>query len=208
MAIFVMGNLGSGKSTLVGGLEREIPGSIVINERFKENPLLRPFTSNPSRYSLSLQMMFLVDYIMAWEARPRDKSEQTTLVDAGVWTNLYVFTRAMVDRGLMTLDNYSDFMAIATSIIATVRYPEPDIVVHVTTLPKTCLTQIKDRGRDFEQSISLDYLKTLDALLWQMNTQYRGRGKMVITVNNEKLDVRSEKTAKIIAQAILERQSV
>lgn len=183
--IFIVGNLGSGKSTLVKKLQTENTESVVVSEEFLNNPFLQLFYKDMSRWGFSMQIKFLFDYLNSYnKIKNKTTTVITYLIDTGVWTNWKVFTKQLSDKKIISTDEYKLYEDLANQLVELYKYPQPDEIVYVTTPPEECLKRIKTRGLEFQKTISLEYLQELDAYFKQMIEFYKSKGVQITEVNN------------------------
>ncbi len=188
--VFVVGNLGSGKGTLINNLKSACSDILVVEERFKENSFLDLFSDDPARWGLSLQLNFLTDYINAFKELS-EESEKTRVFDAGVWTNWYVFVENLRNKNMITDEEFHLYERLTKSLVDSSHYPEPDIILYVNTAPEKCLERIKSRGLEFQRETNLQYLQELHDQFLIMINDYKKRGVKIIRVDNDQYDVRN-----------------
>lgn len=202
MNIFVFGNLGSGKGTLINGLNNALPNISIVEEKFDKNPFLNVSNDNPKRWGLSLQLNFLLDYIDSYREAIVVNNKEIVVIDAGVWTNWYVFTDDLKNKGLISEEEYKLYVQLVKTLIGLVHYPEPDIILYLNTSPEKCLERIKIRRWKFQKGTNISYLNDLDQELQKMISDYRTKKVKIIEVNNEEADIRNQNEIKTIVSMI------
>jgi deoxyadenosine/deoxycytidine kinase len=150
--IVIEGNIGAGKTTLASRIAKDYNAKLIL-ERFADNPFLPKFYDDPSRYSFPLELSFLAD-------RYRQLKEE--LVEQDLFRNFtvsdYYFMKSLVFASkTLEKDEYSLYRQIFYIIYGSL--PKPDLYVYLHVEPERLLNNIATRGREYEKSITADYLK-------------------------------------------------
>jgi len=150
--IVIEGNIGAGKTTLASRIAKDYNAKLIL-ERFADNPFLPKFYDDPSRYSFPLELSFLAD-------RYRQLKEE--LVEQDLFRNFtvsdYYFMKSLVFASkTLEKDEYSLYRQIFYIIYGSL--PKPDLYVYLHMEPERLLNNIATRGREYEKSITADYLK-------------------------------------------------
>ncbi len=157
MHIAIAGNIGSGKTTLTGLLSKHY-GWEAHYEDVDTNPYLNNFYEDMKRWSFNLQVYFLNSrFRQVVEIRKREK---TVIQDRTIYEDAYIFAPNLHEMGLMEsrdFNNYSSLFELMVSFIE-----PPDLLIYLKANVPTLVNQIQKRGRDYENSIRLDYLKKLN----------------------------------------------
>ncbi|MFM7177300.1 MAG: deoxynucleoside kinase [Bacteroidota bacterium] len=157
MHIAIAGNIGSGKTTLTTLLSKQFKWEPHY-EDVDDNPYLNDFYEDMQRWSFNLQIYFLnsrfnqVARIM--------KSGKTIIQDRTIYEDAYIFAPNLHAMGLMTtrdFNNYQDLFKLMTEFIQ-----PPDLLVYLRCSVPSLVRQIEKRGRAYENSIRIDYLKRLN----------------------------------------------
>jgi deoxyadenosine/deoxycytidine kinase len=142
MHIAIAGNIGSGKTTLAGLLAKHY-GWTPHYEDVDDNPYLNDFYEDMLRWSFNLQIYFLNSrFSQILEIR---KSDQTIVQDRTIYEDAYIFA------------NYSSLFKMMSSLVQ-----PPDLLLYLRASVPTLVNQIQKRGREYESSIRIDYLKRLN----------------------------------------------
>jgi deoxyguanosine kinase len=149
--IVIEGNIGAGKTTLATMIAKEHNAKLIL-ERFADNPFLPKFYSDPSRYSFPLELSFLAD-------RYRQLKEE--LVEQDLFRNFtvadYYFMKSLVFASqTLEKDEFSLYRQIFHIIYSSL--PKPDLYVYLHVPPERLLMNIAMRGREYEKSITAEYL--------------------------------------------------
>ncbi|MFO7880357.1 MAG: deoxynucleoside kinase [Bacteroidota bacterium] len=157
MHIAVAGNIGSGKTTLTRLLSKHYNWDPHY-EDVDHNPYLTDFYQEMQRWSFNLQIYFLNSrFNQILEIR---KSGKKIIQDRTIYEDAYIFAPNLHDMGLMTtrdFDNYLSLFKLMTSLVE-----PPDLLIYLRASVPTLVNQISQRGRKYEDSIRLDYLKRLN----------------------------------------------
>jgi len=153
--IVIEGNIGTGKTTLAKMLANDLNGRAVL-EKFEDNPFLPKFYENPIKYAFPLEMSFLAErynHIVS-ELSDQDLFKNFTISDYHIVKSL-IFAKTNLQEDEETL-----FNTIYSIIFQ--QIPKPDLWVFLYQNPDNALKNIINRGRDYEQSITLDYLQKIN----------------------------------------------
>ena len=181
MHIAIAGNIGSGKSTLTKMLSRHY-GWEPRFEAVDHNPYIEDYYRDIHRWSFNLEVYFLKE-------RFRDllaiaESDHTIVQDRSIYEGVYVFVANNRDMGHLSQRDYATYMDLFDNMMEIVRVP--DLMIYLRTSVAHLVNNIQKRGRDYEQTISLDYLQNLnrryDEFIYE---KYKGR---VITFDKDNLD--------------------
>ena len=157
MHIAIAGNIGSGKTTLTGLLAKHFKWEAHY-EDVESNPYLNSFYEDMQRWSFNLQVYFL-------NSRFRQiinirESGKTVIQDRTIYEDANIFAPNLHEMNLMTsrdFKNYSSLFELMSSFIQA-----PDLLIYLRASVPTLVKQIQKRGREYEESIRLDYLKSLN----------------------------------------------
>ncbi len=157
MHIAVAGNIGSGKTTIAGLLAKHF-GWEAHYEEVEENPYLNDFYEDMQRWSFNLQIYFLNSrFNQILEIR---KSGKTIIQDRTIYEDAFIFAPNLHAMGLLStrdFDNYSTLFNLMSSLIQ-----PPDLLLYLRASVPTLVSRIQKRGRKYEISIRIDYLKRLN----------------------------------------------
>ena len=161
MHIAVAGNIGSGKTTLTKMLAKRYKWTPRF-EPVDNNPYLEDFYKDMSRWSFNLQIYFLNKRFK--EVVEISKSKDTIIQDRTIFEDAKIFAPNLHDMGMMSdrdFQNYSDLFDLMMSIVGL-----PDLMIYIRSSIPNLIAQIAKRGRDYEQSIRIDYLEGLNNEDW------------------------------------------
>ncbi len=160
--VAVAGNIGVGKSTLVEMLCVRMSWE-PFYEPVTENPYLADFYKDMRAWSFHSQVFFL-----AHRLRTHYKLGQhpTSVVqDRSVYEDAEIFAQNLFLQGFINPRDYQTYRDLYET---TTRFlPPPDLVVYLWASVPTLLQRIARRGRQYEQTITPEYLNGLNTLYEQ-----------------------------------------
>ena len=181
MHIAIAGNIGSGKSTLTKLLARHY-GWEPRFEAVDHNPYLEDYYRDIHRWSFNLEVYFLKE-------RFRDliaisQTDHTIIQDRTIFEGVYVFMENNKAMGNLSERDYETYMELFDQMISMVRLP--DLMIYLRASVPHLVNNIQQRGRDYEQTIQLEYLQNLNERYDDfIYNKYQGR---VMTVEKDNLD--------------------
>ena len=157
MYIAIAGNIGSGKTTISSLLSKHFVWEAHY-EVVDDNPYLNDFYDDMQRWSFNLQVYFLNSrFNQVLDIR---KSGKTVIQDRSIYEDAYIFAPNLHAMGLMTtrdFENYSSLFQLMSSLVK-----PPELMIYLRATVPTLVNQIQKRGRKYEDTIRLDYLKRLN----------------------------------------------
>jgi len=154
--IAIEGNIGAGKTSLARMIAEEYNAKLILEE-FEDNSFLPKFYKEPDKYAFPLEMSFLAERYQQLKDQlsSQDLFKSFTIADYFIDKSL-IFARNNLGDAEMTL--YSRLFGIISSFL-----PRPDLIVFLYLNTERLLSNIRSRGRDYEQSISSQYLEDIQA---------------------------------------------
>ena len=157
MHIAVAGNIGAGKTTLTRLLAKHYKWEAHFDD-VVDNPYLDDFYNQMERWSFNLQIYFLNHrYRQVLKFR---ESGIDIIQDRTIYEDAYIFAPNLHAMGLMTnrdFKNYSSLFELMESLVQ-----PPDLLIYLRSTIPNLVNQIHKRGREYENSISIDYLSRLN----------------------------------------------
>ncbi len=157
MHIAVAGNIGAGKTTLTKLLAKHYKWEAQL-EDVVDNPYLDDFYNQMERWSFNLQVYFLNSrFRQVLQIR---KSGKDIIQDRTIYEDAHIFAPNLHAMGLMTnrdFENYKSLFDLMESLVQ-----GPDVLIYLRSSIPNLVSQIHKRGRDYENTISIDYLSRLN----------------------------------------------
>ncbi len=169
MHIAIAGNIGSGKTTLTKMLAKRY-GWTPRFESVDNNPYLSDFYADMARWAFNLQIYFLNKRFA--EVVEIANSQDTIIQDRTIFEDARIFAPNLHNQGYMTdrdFANYSDLFDLMMSLVKL-----PDMMIYIRSTIPNLIAQIGKRGREYEQSIRIDYLQGLNDLYEGWIKTYKG----------------------------------
>jgi deoxyadenosine kinase len=152
--VCIDGNIAAGKTTVLQEIERR--GGKVYYEPFEGNPWLPLYYKDPKKYALNTQLWFLSERFRQYK-NADFSSSGIVFIERSMYTDRFIFVELMKRQGNMTpmeVETYRHHFEIY-------KNPLPDLAITMSVMPEECLRRLRDRDREMESSVSLDYLEAL-----------------------------------------------
>jgi len=205
--ISIDGNIGSGKSTLMGKLKTYFSNN--KNVVFLKEPvdewetitdengitILEKFYGDSTKYGFSFQIMAYISRLDIIRNEIKKNPNAIFISERSLFTDKLVFAKMLFDSGNIELINYKIYLKWFDTFAD--DFPVSK-VIYVNTDPEICHHRIEKRSRTGESNIPLDYLqkchkyhnKMLDvnSLSCVCQDQLLLNGNIDIYENKEQLD--------------------
>ncbi len=179
MHIAIAGNIGSGKTTLTTMLAKHYDWEAKF-EPVEHNPYLDDYYKNISRWSFCLEVYFLKQRFH--DLLEISKKENTIIQDRSIYEGVYVFTANNKEMGNLSDRDFETYMELFELMTEVVKYP--DLMIYLKASVPHLVENIQKRGRDYEQTMPLEYLDNLNKRYDQfIFEKYKGKA-LVIDVDN------------------------
>ena len=179
MHIAIVGNIGAGKTTLTELLAKNY-GWEAMYEAVDNNPYLEDFYSDMKRWSFNLQIYFLNSRFQ--QIKEIQKGDKSIIQDRTIYEDAHIFAPNLHAMGLMTnrdFENYKSLFELMESLVKA-----PDLLIYLRSSIPNLVGQIHKRGRDYENTISIDYLSRLNERYEAWVTTYDKGKILIIDVDN------------------------
>ena len=178
MHIGIAGNIGSGKTTLTTLLARHY-GWTPKFESVTYNPYLADYYADIKRWSFALEMYFLQQRLH--DVLEIAKSKEVIIQDRTLMEGVNIFVANNYAQGNLTERDYNTYMDTYNVMMEVVK--EPDLMIYLRSGIEHLVYQIQKRGRDYEQSISIDYLSGLNERYENWIAGYKGK-QIIVDADN------------------------
>ncbi|MBO4756839.1 MAG: deoxynucleoside kinase [Bacteroidales bacterium] len=183
MHIGIAGNIGSGKTTLTSMLAEHY-GWTPKFEAVSYNPYLEDYYKDIPRWSYNLETYFLAQRFK--DVLEIANSEETVIQDRTIFEGVYIFVANNKALGNLSERDYNTFMELFTLMMSMVKLP--DLLIYLKSSVPHLVSQIQKRGRDYEQTISLEYLAGLNSRYDEWIAGYKGN---VLVIDADNLDFKN-----------------
>ena len=191
--IAVAGNIGAGKTTLTGLLSKSMKWEAHY-EDVDDNPYLNDFYEDMQRWSFNLQIFFLNS---RFEQITRIRQSGKTIIqDRTIYEDAHIFAPNLHSMGLMTTRDFNNYLSLFNLMTRFVS--PPDLLIYLRASVPTLVNQIAKRGRDYENSIRIDYLKRLNERYEAWISTYEQGKLLIIDINDMNFAENPEDMSKII----------
>ena len=191
--IAVAGNIGSGKTTLTQLLSRHY-GWKPHYENNAENPYVSDFYRDMKHWSFHMQVYYLnqrFEQMLHFR-----KGDETVIQDRTIYEDAFIFAPNLHSMGLMTTRDFENYFSLFNLMDSFVS--SPDLLIYLRASVPTLVNQIQQRGRDYEESIRLDYLKRLNERYEAWISTYDKGKLLIVDVDNNNFMENQEDLGKII----------
>jgi deoxyadenosine/deoxycytidine kinase len=174
MHVAIAGNIGSGKTTLTRLLAKHYKWKPHY-EDVEDNPYLDDFYNQMERWSFNLQIYFLNSrFRQILDIR---ESGKKVIQDRTIYEDAYIFAPNLHAMGLMTNRDYENYKSLFDLMESVTE--GPDLLIYLRSSIPNLVKQIHKRGRDYENSISIEYLSRLNERYEAWITTY-DKGNIII----------------------------
>ena len=157
--IAIAGNIGAGKSSLTGLLAQHF-GWQAFYESVDDNPYLADFYEDMLRWSFNLQIYFLSSRFR--HQKDMLQKEISLIQDRTIYEDVEIFAKNLNQMSLMSDRDFNNYESLFHEMSYYLR--PPDLLIYLRAQVPTLVRQIQQRGREYENSIRIDYLERLNNL--------------------------------------------
>lgn len=173
--IAIEGPIGVGKTTLAKALGQALDARVVLEEA-ETNPFLPFFYKDPRRYAFHTQLAFLVSrYRQQHEIYQRDLFHQVTVADYLYEKDRIFASVTLSEEELRLYHRIADLLEDAI--------PKPSIVVLLQAGAEALMKRVRNRGRDFEAPMKLDYLRVVCETYSRHFFDYAGAPLLIVNTD-------------------------
>ena len=193
MHIAIAGNIGSGKTTLTSLLAKHYKWEPHY-EDVEDNPYLNDFYQDMQRWSFNLQIYFLNSrFNQILDIR---KSGKDVVQDRTIYEDAFIFAPNLHSMGLMTTRDLENYFTLFNLISALIE--PPDLLIYLRASIPTLVNQIQNRGRKYENTIRLDYLKRLNERYEAWIDSYNMGKLLIVDADNHNFPENTDDLSKVI----------
>lgn len=157
--IAIAGNIGAGKSSLTGLLAKHF-GWRAFYESVDDNPYLSDFYDDMRRWSFNLQIYFLSSRFR--HQKQMLEQEGRFVQDRTIYEDVEIFAKNLHEMGLMSDRDFENYEALFEEMTHYLK--PPGLLIYIRAQVSTLVDQIQQRGRDYENTIRIEYLERLNRL--------------------------------------------
>lgn len=180
MHIGIAGNIGCGKTTLTRMLSQHY-GWTPKYESVTYNPYLEDYYKDIERWSYNLETYFLAQRFQ--DLLEISKSDDVIIQDRTILEGVHIFVANNKSMGNLSDRDFDTYMQLFKLMMSMVR--EPDLLIYLKSSVPHLVSQIQKRGREYEKSISIEYLNNLNERYDAWIADYQGK---VLVIEADDLD--------------------
>ena len=193
MHLAIAGNIGSGKTTLTRLLAKHYKYEAHY-EDVENNPYLNDFYNDMQRWSFNLQVYFLNSRFR--QVLGFRENAKNVIEDRTIYEDAFIFAPNLHEMGLMTTRDFENYISIFELMDGFIT--PPDLLIYLRASVPVLVNQIQQRGRDYENSIRIDYLQKLNNRYEKWIEDYDKGKLLIIDVDNNSFHNDAEDLGTII----------
>lgn len=179
MHIAIAGNIGAGKTTLTQLLAKNFNWKAQF-EDVDHNPYLDDFYNDMEKWAFNLQIYFLGSRFK--QIKEIRDSGLDIIQDRTIHEDAHIFASNLHDMGLLMTRDYENYLTVFNLMNSFVQ--APDLLIYLRASIPTLVKQIHQRGREYESSISIEYLNRLNEKYEEWVKTYNEGKLLIIEVDN------------------------
>lgn len=176
--IAIAGNIGAGKSSLTELLGKNF-GWKTYYESVDDNPYLSDFYEDMRRWSFNLQIYFLSSRFQ--HQKKLMELDESLIQDRTIYEDVEIFAKNLHEMGLMSDRDYKNYCALFDEMVQYLQ--APNLLIYLRAEVPTLVRQIQQRGREYENTIRIEYLERLNRLYEDWIDRY-DQEKLIIDTDN------------------------
>ena len=179
MRIAIAGNIGAGKTSLTKQLSKSLKYKAYYEDVIA-NPYLDDFYNHMERWSFNLQIYFLNSRFK--QLVSIDNTKENVIQDRTIYEDAFIFAPNLNAMGLMPQRDYENYLSLFDTMLNLVK--PPDLLVYLQSSIPNLVNKIHKRGRDYEKTISIEYLSRLNERYEAWIDEYNKGELLIIEVDN------------------------
>ena len=179
MRIAIAGNIGAGKTSLTELIAKHYNWEANFEDVI-DNPYLDDFYNHMERWSFNLQVYFLK--IRFQQLLSFKNNKKTIVQDRTIYEDAYIFAPNLNAMGLMNQRDFKNYQELFNLIESLIE--GPDLLIYLRSSISNLVSKIHKRGREYENSISIDYLSRLNERYEAWISTYDKNKMIIIDVND------------------------
>lgn len=193
MHVAIAGNIGSGKTTLTSLLAKHYKWNAHY-EDVDDNPYLNDFYKDMQRWSFNLQMYFLNSRF--GQVKAIHANEKNVIQDRTIYEDAFIFAPNLHAMGLMSTRDFENYLTLFQLMESFI--PAPNLLIYLRSSVANLVEQIQKRGRDYENSIRIDYLSRLNERYEAWISEYDNGKLLIVEVDELDFENNPEQLGEII----------
>ena len=193
MHIAIAGNIGAGKTSLTELLAKHYHWEAHFEDVI-DNPYLDDFYNHMERWSFNLQIYFLksrFEQLLSFM-----ESKKTIIQDRTIYEDAHIFAPNLNAMGLMNQRDFNNYQGIFSLMESLIK--GPDLLIYLRSSIPNLVNKIHKRGREYENSISIDYLSRLNERYESWISTYDEKKLIIIDVDSLDFVDNKEDLTKVI----------
>ena len=193
MHIAIAGNIGAGKTSLTELLAKHYNWEPHYEDVI-DNPYLDDFYNHMERWSFNLQVYFLksrFEQLLSFR-----ENNKTVIQDRTIYEDAHIFAPNLNAMGLMNQRDFNNYKGIFELMESLIQ--GPDILIYLRSSIPNLVNRIHKRGREYESSISIDYLSRLNERYEAWISSYDSSKLIIIDVDSLDFVDNKEDLSKVI----------
>lgn len=197
MHVAISGNIGAGKTSLTELLAKHY-GWEAHFEDVIDNPYLDDFYNHMERWSFNLQIYFLKSRFEQL-LKLKNNTNNAIVQDRTIYEDAHIFAPNLKSMGLMNQRDFKNYQELFELMESQIQ--GPDLLIYLRSNIPNLVNKIHKRGREYENSISIDYLSRLNERYEAWTSTYN-KGN-IITIDVDQIDfVENKEDLVLIIQKI------
>ena len=193
MHIAIAGNIGAGKTSLTELLAKHYNWEPHYEDVI-DNPYLDDFYNHMERWSFNLQVYFLksrFEQLLSFR-----ENNKTVIQDRTIYEDAHIFAPNLNAMGLMNQRDFKNYKGIFELMESLIQ--GPDLLIYLRSSIPNLVNKIHKRGREYESSISIDYLSRLNERYEAWISSYDSSKLIIIDVDSLDFVDNKEDLSKVI----------